>query len=250
MEWNPTTYDHRAGFVSRMAGDLVALLAPQPGERILDLGCGTGELAAQIAAAGAHVTCLDASPDMVAAARARVPGAEFRVADAQALADVAAFDAIFSNATLHWMRDPAAAARGMARALRPGGRLVAEFGGRGCVATVCDAAAIALCALGEPVERWLGWYFPSLGTYTSLLEQVGLTPRAAWLFARPTPVAGADGLAAWLGIFLAPLAAHLGAARWAAFVRRVEAACAPKLCRADGWELDYVRLRLVAWRDA
>lgn len=247
MQWNPALYDQRAGFVSAMAGDLVALLAPQAGEHILDLGCGTGELAASIAAAGAYVTCVDVSPEMVAAARRRVPDAAFQVADAQQLGYERAFDAVFSNATLHWMRDPAAAASGMARALRPGGRLVAELGGRACVATVCDAVAAALRALGEPAEPWLRWYFPSLGEYAALLEQVGLAPRAAWLFDRPTPVAGDDGLRTWLGIFLAPLATHLGP-RWDDFAARVEAACAAKLRRADGWELDYVRLRIVARR--
>jgi hypothetical protein len=148
------------------------------------------------------------------------------------------------------MRDPEAAARGMARALRPGGRLVAELGGLGCVGTVCAGAAAALTALGEDPARWIVWYFPSLGTYTSLLERVGLAPAAAWLFPRPTPVARDDGLAAWLGIFFSPLVAHLGPARWSDFVRRVEAACAPRLRRPEGWELDYVRLRVVATRPA
>jgi trans-aconitate methyltransferase len=247
--WNAELYDRRAPFVSAMAGDLVELLAPQPGERVLDLGCGTGELAAVIAAAGAHVTCLDASPEMVAAARARLPGATFRVADAQALDDDAAFDAIFSNAVLHWMRDPAAAACGMARALRPGGRLVAELGGRGCIATVCEASAAALRALGEDPAPWFRWYFPSIGEYATLLEQAGLAPRVVRLYDRATPVQGDDGLAAWLRIFLVPLVAHLGA-RWDKFVGFVEDMCRPTLRRPFGWELDYVRLRVVAYKPA
>jgi trans-aconitate methyltransferase len=246
MQWNAEQYDRRAPFVSAMAGDLVGLLAPQPGEVILDLGCGTGELAVQIAAHGAEVTCLDSSPEMVAAARTRLPGASFCVADAQALHFDGEFDAVFSNAVLHWMRDPTAAARGMARALKPGGRLVVEFGGHRCVETVVAAARGALMALGEDPTPWLRWYFPTLARYATLLEEVGLEPRVMRLFDRPTPVPGDDGLAEWLGIFLAPLQRHLGATRWEHFVDFCEHACRPQLRRPDGWELDYVRLRVVA----
>src|SRR5581483_2815270 len=125
--WNPTLYDRRAAFVSHAASDLIDWLDPRPGEAILDLGCGTGELATAIAARGARVVGLDASAEMIAVARERAPALEWVIGDGEALAFDGTFDAVFSNAALHWMTRAPAAACGIARALKPGGRLVAEL---------------------------------------------------------------------------------------------------------------------------
>ena len=248
---DPALYDHRAGFVSQAAADLVDLLAPSSGEAILDLGCGTGTLAGAIAARGARVVGLDASPQMIAQARAAWPAIDFAVGDGQALSSVdgflGAFDAVFSNAALHWMTDAEAVARGMAGALKPGGRLVAELGGHGCVAIVRSGIAAALRRRGEDAARWLRWYFPTLSEYAAVLERAGLEPRMLWLFDRPTRLPGHDGLAAWLRVFLAPLAAHLGEA-WSSFVAEVETLCRPRLFDGTDWVLDYVRLRLRAMK--
>lgn len=243
--WDPALYDRRAAFVSQAASDLVDWLEPRSGEAILDLGCGTGELATTIAGRGARVVGLDASAEMIAVARERAPALEWLVGDGEALGFDGAFDAVFSNAALHWMARAEATAGGIARALNPGGRLVAEFGGAGCVATVCAAVAGELAARGEDPARWLRWYFPTIATYASVLESVGLEPRTMTLFDRPTRLSGADGLADWLRIFLAPLATHLGAA-WPAFVGAVESRCRPRLYDGRDWILDYVRLRLRA----
>ena len=243
--WDPALYDRRAAFVSQAASDLIDWLEPRSGEAILDLGCGTGELATVIAGRGARVVGLDASAEMIAVARERAPALEWLVGDGEALGFDGAFDALFSNAALHWMVRAEATARGIARALKPGGRLVAEFGGAGCVGTVCAAVAGELAARGEDPARWLRWYFPTIATYASVLESVGLEPRTMTLFDRPTRLSGADGLADWLQIFLAPLATHLGAA-WPAFVGAVETRCRPRLYDGSDWILDYVRLRLRA----
>ena len=147
--WNPDLYRARASFVHRMAADLVELLAPMPGERILDLGCGSGELTSKIAEAGALVVGLDASPAMVEAAARLAPSLAFVTGDGQALAYASEFDAVFSNAALHWMLRASDVAGGVARALRPGGRFVAEFGGRGCIGVVREAVGAALARRGE-----------------------------------------------------------------------------------------------------
>jgi trans-aconitate methyltransferase len=250
--WDPALYDNRAAFVSRAAGDLVDLLDPLPGEAILDLGCGTGELTAAIAARGARVVGVDASTEMIAAARRRAPTLDLRVGDGERLGILdfgGAFDAVFSNAALHWMTRAQLAAGGIARVLRPGGRLVAELGGAGCVAVVRAAVAAELTARGQDPARWLRWYFPTIAQYAAVLEGAGLEPRLLSLFDRPTRLEGNDGLAAWLRLFLAPLAAHAGD-DWSRLVAAVEARCRPRLFDGTDWILDYVRLRLVATKPA
>src|SRR5579863_1826995 len=131
--WNPTLYDARHAFVWEKARGLIDLLAPQPGERILDLGCGTGQLASEIASVGATVVGVDRSPEMIAEARMKFPELRFDVADARALPFAQEFDAVFSNATLHWIPQADQVIVGVVRALKPGGRFVAEFGGKGNV---------------------------------------------------------------------------------------------------------------------
>jgi trans-aconitate methyltransferase len=246
--WDPALYDRRAAFVSQAATVLIDWLEPRPGEAILDLGCGTGELATAIAARGARVVGLDSSAEMIAVARERAPALDWLIGDGEALAFDGAFDAVFSNAALHWMTRAEAAARGIARALKPGGRLVAEFGGAGCVGTVCAAVAAELAARGEDPGRWLRWYFPTIAAYANVLESVGLEPRTMTLFERPTRLTGADGLRDWLRIFLAPLIQHLGGES-PAFVAAVETRCGPRLYDGADWILDYVRLRLRAVKE-
>jgi trans-aconitate methyltransferase len=247
--WNPDRYDSHAAFVARLAADLVDLLAPRPGERVLDLGCGTGALSAQIARAGAAVVGLDASAEMVEAARQREPSLRFVVGDAQALPFEGEFDAVFSNAALHWMPRAADVAAGVARSLRPGGRFVAELGGKGCIDAFLRAVSPALAARGEDPAAWVGWYFPDVAEYVGILTAAGLEVKLAHLFDRPTPVAGSDGLREWLRTFRPGLETRLGDG-WSAFVREVEERCSPALRRDDGWVLDYVRLRVVATRRA
>src|SRR6478609_9736339 len=176
--WNASLYDDRAAFVSELASDLVLLLRPRAGERILDIGCGTGTLTAQIAQQGAQVTGIDRSPDMIESAKAKWKYAElrFELADGQDLAYAAEFDAVFSNAALHWMPRAQDVLRGVERALVPGGRFVAEFGGAGCVQTVTNAVAHILREWAIDPAPYQSWFFPSPGRYAGLLEDCGLTP--------------------------------------------------------------------------
>jgi len=142
QRWDPQTYAQHARFVSDLGSPVVDLIAPRPGERILDLGCGDGALTEKLVAAGASVVAVDASAEQVAGARAR--GLDARVARGEALPFVSEFDAVFSNAALHWMREAAAVISSVHRALRPGGRFVAEMGGAGNVAAIRSALVSAL----------------------------------------------------------------------------------------------------------
>ncbi|HVW36746.1 MAG TPA: methyltransferase domain-containing protein [Pirellulales bacterium] len=246
--WNAGLYDQRHSFVYQHGADLLELLAPQAGERILDLGCGTGHLTAQIAGLGAAVLGLDASAEMIAEARRNHPQLSFGIADATQFQVAESFDAVFSNAVLHWVRPPERAVERIAAALKPGGRFVAEFGGKGNVASIVAAAAQAVSAvLGRDAGDVNPWYFPSVGEYASLLEANGLEVRYAALFDRPTPLEeGEQGMANWLTMFGAPCFAMLAEAdRPRAVADAVERA-RPKLYRDGQWTADYRRLRVVA----
>lgn len=243
--WNPTHYDRAGAFVPKLGADLLELLAPQPGERVLDLGSGTGDLTAQLAERGAHVVGVDASSEMVNEARRKHPNLSFTLADGQALQFEQEFDAVFSNATLHWMPRADAVAEGVARALKPGGRFVAEFGGARCVQTVRDALQAELAERSVQGRGSPLWFFPSVPQYARVLEQAGLWVRTALWFERPTKLEGQAGLANWLELFCLPLLQALGDQR-AAVVAGVERRCHAALFKDGAWWLDYTRLRVVA----
>ena len=238
MNWNAAAYQNQHSYVWQHGESLLAQLKPQLEERILDLGCGTGQLTEQISASGAAVIGLDSDPAMIDQARDNYPDITFQVADAADFQLSEPVDAVFSNAVLHWVTQAEPAAHCIAAALKPGGRFVAELGGKGNVQTI-------LTALAEVSGRSLNpWYFPSLGEYAALLESAGLEVVYAHLFERPTPL-GAAGLAGWLEMFGQRFFADFSAEDWAAIVKAVEAA-APQLYQNGEWVADYRRLRIIA----
>ena len=245
--WDARLYDDRHAFVWRSAASLVELLAPQRGERILDLGCGTGHLTAQLAAAGAEAVGIDSSAAMIDEARRSHPDVRFFVADARDYRTDNPFDAVFSNAALHWVRPPEAAVRTIHDALRPGGRFVAEFGGRGNVERVV-AALRRLQSEYFSNAPLPDWYFPSVAEYATLLEAAGLETREAWLFDRPTPLEGPDGLRSWVRMFATDAVAAVGANREDEFFARLEEDVRDELFGDTGWFADYRRLRITAVR--
>ncbi len=245
MHWDTQRYRQRHGFIIERGRALVDLLAPQAGERILDLGCGTGDIAQTLAERGARVVGVDASPEMVASARSRFPQLDVRLADAAALPFRDEFDAVFSHAALHWVTRAGDAASGMRRALKQGGRLVAEFGGQGNVRALEAAFARALRETTGREYR-SPWYFPSVGTYASLLEAHGFHVRAAWYFDLPTDLPGEAGLRHWLMQFLAGPLASLGDADREAVLAATEANARAGHWREGVWTADYRRLRVVA----
>jgi trans-aconitate methyltransferase len=232
QSWNASEYQNRYSFVWQAAGDLIGLLSPQPGERILDLGCGPGQLTARIAESGATVVGIDRSEAMIAQARANYPLLDLRVADATNFYVDAPVDAVFSNAVLHWVTDASGAARCIERALKPNGRLVCELGGRGNIASVTRA-------LEEVTgEKQSDWYYPSVAEYSAVLEQNGLEVRFATLFDRPVRVDGVNGMDDWLKTFRSALPPEIRAA----VVDRLR----PRSFDGLAWTLDYRRLRIIA----
>jgi SAM-dependent methyltransferase len=240
--WNAADYAANAGFVPALGAAVLDLLDPQPGERILDLGCGDGVLTARIIESGAEVLGLEPDPSMRAAA-AQI-GVPVVAGDGQALAFDATFDAVFSNAALHWMPDQEAVARGVFRALKPGGRYVGECGGfmniaaiRGTVRAVLAAHGHDSAALGQQV-------YQTAEAFAARHSAVGFVAITAEIFARPTPLPG--GIRAWLSTFRAGFLAAAGVPPEAEprVVAEIEAALAPVLQLSDGsWIADYVRLR-------
>lgn len=239
--WATDSYLANASFVPALGAAVFDLLAPVPGERILDLGCGEGSLTVTIAEAGATVVGVDASADFVAAARAR--GLDARIGDAENLAFDREFDAVFSNAAMHWMLRPDRVIDGVRRALRPGGRFVAEFGGHACVAAVQTALRAVLQRRG--IEPASPWYFPTDAEYRSRLEAHGFSVSQIALIPRPTPLP--TGMAGWLATFGSPMFDQLPAPERAAAAHEVEELLRPVLCdNAGRWTADYVRLRFRA----
>ncbi len=243
QHWDPARYQRNAGFVAVLGQPVVELLAPRPDERILDLGCGEGTLTA-VLARQARVTGVDASVEQVAAARVR--GLDAHVADGTRLGCFAEeFDAVFSNAALHWMRDPDAVIDGVWRALKPGGRFVGECGGAGNVATVRGALVAVLARRGIDGDAASPWYFPAAAEYRARLERGGFAVASIDLIRRPTPIPGR--LADWLDTFAESFLAAVRAAERAAVKDEVEALVRAALYDPSGaWTLDYVRLRFAA----
>lgn len=243
QSWNPDRYAHNARFVADLGMPVVELLAPQPGERILDLGCGDGALTEKLAALGCQVVGVDSSPEQIAAARKR--GLAVQVMDGQALTFEEEFDAVFSNAVLHWMKRPDDVIAGVWRTLKPGGRFVAEFGGQGNIASVKRALYEALNRRGLDPEAVDPWYFPSPEEYSERLKAQGFRVNTIALIPRPTPLPG--HMIGWLETFAGTFTSASPASDRPAFLAELQAALRPQLCDAKGkWTVDYVRLRFAA----
>lgn len=244
--WAPDRYSTDGAFVPKLGRAVLELLDPQPGERILDLGCGDGVLTAEIAARGAAVVGFDASPEL--AARARDRGLDVVVGDGELLDFDADFDAVFSNAALHWMLDGQAVCDGVFRALRPGGRFVAELGGFGNIAAVLTAIDAALAANGVPVSD-AGQFYPTVDQYEEIARSAGFDQFRGELIPRPTYLPG--GMEGWIRTFRQGHLEQLSldeAAQNTVISAAVEL-LGPRLCDWQGnWYADYVRLRFVAQR--
>lgn len=243
MDWDATLYDSKHSFVAAFGAGVLELLDAQPGERVLDVGCGTGDHVAELRENGVIAAGIDASAEMIQRATDKFPGLPVTVGDVRALGIANTFDSVFSNATLHWVLDAREAATEIARVLRPGGRFVAEFGGSGNIATIEAAALAVRKELGLPPTPRI-WYFPTIGEYSTVLEQAGFEVNAAWLFDRPTRLDGADGMANWLRGFGSHLldGLDLHGLDEASVAERVR----PSLWHDGAWWADYRRLRITA----
>ena len=245
--WDPARYIANARFVAELGAPVVDLLAPLAGERILDLGCGDGYLTRKLADLGCDVVGVDASAAQIESARSL--GLDARVADAQKLAFGPEFDAVFSNATLHWMRNPDAAIDGAWRALKPGGRFVGECGGAGCVALIRASLEGSLANRGHRLADHNPWYFATGEEYAERLRARGFIVESCVVFPRPTPLP--KDVSSWLETFGENFLRPIPASDRAAFLEEVQEKLRPVLFGADGkWTADYTRLRFRAVKPA
>jgi len=239
--WDAARYQDQHSFVWRFGASLLESLKPQAGERILDIGCGTGQLTAEIARSRATVIGLDKSAEMLAEARKNYPDLQFVLSDAASFRLPEPFDAVFSNAALHWVKDAEGAVRSISQALRSGGRFIAEFGGHGNIASVLAALR---AVFGPEADGRSPWYYPSIGEYAPLLERHGFEIRDASLFDRPTPLEGEDGLANWLRMFTGTYLRELQPDRADEAIRQLVDHLRPALYHDGVWTVDYRRLRV------
>ena len=242
--WNPEQYARNARFVSDLGAPVLELLDPQPGERILDLGCGDGVLTAKLQSLGCDVLGVDASSAQVEATKKL--GVPAQTIDGENLAFGNEFDAVFSNAALHWMRNnPDAVISGVKKSLRPGGRFVAEMGGDRCVEKIRTALIAALNRRNIDGKSADLWFFPTVEDYSARLKRNGFTIDYIALIPRPTPLPG--DVVAWLKVFAHNFTDKLPAEDRDAYLAEVQTALKPQLCDATGtWTADYTRLRFKA----
>jgi trans-aconitate methyltransferase len=231
---------------ARPGVELLTWLHPEPGERILDLGCGNGDLTAAIAATGAIATGIDASEGMILRAKQRYPELDLQMGDARHYRGDKRFDAVFSHAALHWIPDAPAVVETIRLALRKGGRFVAEFAGKGNVAALTGAIAQVLRAHGYPWEGRNPWYHPSIGEYASLLEQNGFRVTFARHLDAPTPLKGEEGLRKWLDSFAGYFFPEMDLTERAVLYDEVIRVAKPVLYKEEQWMLDTSRLRIMA----
>ena len=249
QQWNTNSYIHKHSYVYNYGRELIEdWLVPQRKERILDLGCGTGQLTSAIAGITPEVIGLDSSEEMISKAKQSYPTLTFILGNAETKVFEQPFDAIFSNAALHWMLDYKNVIKTIATNLKPKGRLIVEFGGEGNVRTIrkhLEQTLLDFDFLEQSKVR--PWYFPSLGTYTTLLEQAGFRVLRATHFDRPTELKDTKhGIRNWLMMFGNPYFAGIPLDIQKEICTNVEDKCKPVCYREGRWYADYVRLRIEA----
>lgn len=250
MKWDSNLYDRKHDFVSKYGEELIGLLDPKDGEEILDLGCGTGDLAELIREKGPHVTGIDSSATMIEAARQKYPLIDFQVKSATDFSFDKKFDAVFSNAALHWILEKEKAVNQIYNSLKPNGRLVAEMGGKGNVAHIIEALKKALIKNGFTDQSKIQtWYFPSLSEYTSLLEKNNFRVIFATHFDRETLLKDENGIKNWLRMFARSYLEGISDKNVDTILEEVEQQLKTSNYRDGRWYADYKRLRIVALKN-
>lgn len=248
--WDPKLYDSKHYFVSKFGEDLIERLAPKKGENILDLGCGTGDLAYKLNKLGVNVVGIDKSKNMIEQAKKKYPHLKFEVQDAINLGYPNEFDAVFSNATLHWVKPPKQALNRIFDALKPDGRFVAEFGGKGNVKKITDEILNQFKELGiEYKAEQFPWYFPSIGEYSTLMEEVGFKVVFAQHFDRPTLLDRENGIRNWIEMFGGSIFEGLTVETKDIIMTKVENNLKSVLYYNGRWFADYKRIRVIGIKE-
>ncbi|WP_431030266.1 class I SAM-dependent methyltransferase [Lysinibacillus sp. LZ02] len=246
-QWNAQLYDDKHQFISNFGGNLVSLLQPTKGEQILDVGCGTGDLAFEIAKSGATVIGIDAASSMIEKALEKYPDCTFHVEDAESFHFPTPFDAVFSNAAMHWMKNQQQVISNCYTVLRNGGRFVAELGGANNIQAITNAIKEASTTLQLPYKaEQFPWVFPTKEEMTEMLTNAGFQIVAIEHYERPTPLVGEDGIRNWLMMFSNNLLKHLTDTEKETLYAECEAILRPQLYHDGTWTADYWRLRFVA----
>ncbi|UYQ91532.1 methyltransferase domain-containing protein [Chitinophaga horti] len=247
--WDAGLYKEQHSFVFQYGSDLLSWLQPLEAERILDAGCGTGELTAEIAASGASVKGIDLSASMIKSAKAHYPAMDFETADIATFELEERFDAIFSNATLHWVREKEKAAGQLYKHLKPGGRLVLEMGGKDNVSGILKALEQAMAKYGKVYKPF--WYFPSVAEYTTVLENAGFRVNRVHYFDRETTLKdNENGIIRWLDMFGSHFFEGIEATERNAILEETQRLMEPTHFNNGKWTADYKRLRVLAVKPA
>ncbi|MVN20599.1 class I SAM-dependent methyltransferase [Mucilaginibacter arboris] len=253
MKWNAELYDQKHDFVFKYGENFLQLLEPKPGEHILDLGCGSGYLTNVIREEGAIVLGVDSSAEMIEKAKQSYPQTEFKVADATDLGYDASFNAVFSNAVLHWIKakNQPKMMNAVFKALKPGGRFVAEMGGKGNVEKMISALKNILDRYGYKQQSQMEYlFFPSVGEYTSMLEKAGFKVTYAALFDRETLLQDqAEGVKKWATMFASDFFTGIKEAHQQEILQELAQQLGPYYQRDGEWYADYKRLRFIAIKE-
>ena len=251
-QWDVELYESKHSFVSNLAIDLLELLSPQNGEKILDLGCGTGHLTYKITTKGTRVIGIDNTSTMIERANSYYPDIKFLVRDGVNLELKETFDAVFSNATLHWIKEQKKVINNIWRLLKPGGRFVAEFGGKGNIKTIISGIYEALDAAGYGGNKQLNpWYFPSIGEYATLLESEGFLLTFATLLERPTKLEGGEyGLRNWIKMFANCFFKEIPERKQNTIIDDIQNRLRSHLFDQGKWIADYKRIRIMAFKES
>ncbi|MBD1392497.1 class I SAM-dependent methyltransferase [Mucilaginibacter glaciei] len=251
MKWNAELYDDKHSFVFQYGENVLELLDVKLGEHILDLGCGTGHLTSEIQKQGGIVTGIDASAEMIKKARDTFHNVDYFVADGTDFHFDDPFDAIFSNATLHWIKDADAMMKCVHDALKPGGRFVAEMGGKGNVQQTVAATKQVLAKYGyDKVDENNPWYLPSPGEYATKLEAQGFRVTYMAHFDRKTLLQdGRQGVAKWLTMFGPSFFSEVPESELPQILNEITDLLEPAYNDNGLWYSDYVRLRFIAVKE-
>lgn len=247
-KWKPKLYNEKHSFVYQYGEDLIKLLDPKETERILDLGCGSGQLTSKISELAKETIGIDKSEEMIMDAKSKFPSIEFQVADASDFRFDEKFDSIFSNATLHWVKNFKSSIECMYENLNPNGKIVLEFGGKGNVQTIVNELRKSLKIRGYNRQSYLDlWYFPSIGEYATELESAGFRVLFAEHYDRPTELADKNfGIKDWISMFAESFFIEVLENHIEEIKNEVQEKIKDKCLINGKWYADYKRIRIVA----